>query len=146
MNIFFCSFYSALFEHGYYSNLNNQVEDVEESELKPPGLETEEIKDTSDSTKNKSSVIDKAVQSQNISDTTVKENEAEKEKSSDDIDMFACDSPKINLKVPTTKVDESNELIKLQKSRKESAKLMKCLLNFYFYTKFLLQTKVQNIL
>jgi len=106
-------------------SINKNVEDVEESELKPPGLETEEIKDTSDSTKNKSSVIDKAVQSQNISDTTVKENEAEKEKSSDDIDMFACDSPKINLKVPTTKVDESNELIKLQKSRKESAKLMK---------------------
>jgi len=101
------------------------VEDVEESDLKPPGIEIEETKTTSDSVKNKLPLVKEAVQNQHVSNEVQKKNKDADEKSSDDIDMFDCDSPKSSPMVSSQKISENIELVKLQKSRKENAKLMK---------------------
>ena len=130
-----------IFVCGKFECLKYQVEDVEESDLKPPGIEIEETKTTSDSVKNKLPLVKEAVQNQHVSNEVQKKNKDADEKSSDDIDMFDCDSPKSSPMVSSQKISENIELIKLQKSRKENAKLMKCLSSFFFFW-FL---KVNNI-
>lgn len=135
-----------IFVCGKFECLKYQVEDVEESDLKPPGIEIEETKTTSDSVKNKLPLVKEAVQNQHVSNEVQKKNKDADEKSSDDIDMFDCDSPKSSPMVSSQKISENIELIKLQKSRKENAKLMKCLSSFFFFDSLKLITLKDDFL